>query len=58
MSESCGDCKFYQKKNDTGGVCRYDPPKLKIIMTPQGSMSLSDFPPVQAGQWCGKWDEL
>jgi len=61
--ERCGNCKFYgiDPQNVRQGFCRLKPPAIFPVQAAgHGGMQvqlqfLSQYPPVQEGQWCGEW---
>ena len=56
--ESCMNCKFGAPapQNIKARICRNEPPKMFMVPAPQGVQMLSDYPPVQASGWCGRWE--
>lgn len=68
MSNQCGACFYYRvdPRNLKQGTCRFNPPTPMVVMSagqPTGMgtfqtaqpISMGMFPPVQEGEWCGRW---
>lgn len=58
MSNQCGACFYYRvdPRNLRQGTCRFNPPAPAMVGTSSGQpMTVGMFPPVQEGEWCGKW---
>jgi len=62
MIASCEDCIFWHKEMSGGTICRRYPPAAEAVMVRFNAdetaveryTTLSFFPPMQAGGWCGE----
>jgi hypothetical protein len=58
----CLDCRFSRKAQQLGAIalfCRVNPPQIQITPAPGkqgGSYMAGVWPPVQEGDWCGKFE--
>jgi hypothetical protein len=57
MKERCFDCKFYQRMNADGGMCRrYAPRPILMGQMEAGRAASSTLQPtVSANAWCGEF---
>ena len=55
--QRCGICKFYlaNPQDLRQGFCRIKPPLVFPIPINNALQFISQWPPVQEGQWCGEW---
>lgn len=48
VKQACGNCKHYARADINKGACRYNPPQVCAVVSPQGVMRLTSFPEVSA----------
>lgn len=52
MSARCGNCRYYQPRNDSG-ECKRRAPVMKL---PQQHPERGIWPWVSSGDWCGDYE--
>jgi len=35
MNDTCGPCKFFVSKDESKGMCHFNPPSVFVVMAPQ-----------------------
>lgn len=56
----CGDCRYFHREHDLGGLCRFNPPAILVVPQPDKSFGHTIEmmgPKVAEIGWCGRFQK-